>query len=219
MTKILPFLLVAGGLVVSGCAREVGQGQNAGYWGTTAADNTRMQIAYGDPSQRMRDMSIAFRAATTDTVTFPFDSARLDSGARRALDMQAAWLNANEGVRMAVIGHTDLVGGERYNDRLGLRRARAVVNYLVRKGVARSRLDAIESRGEQEPVVDTDARERRNRRAVTVVAGFERGYVGTGIDGVVAQRIIQNQQSGAQGGITLEASGLTEATAANVGGD
>ncbi len=32
-------------------------------------------------------------------------------------------------------------------------------------------------------MVDTDDRERRNRRAVTVVAGFAQGYVGDGMDG------------------------------------
>ena len=100
---------------------------------------------------------------------------------------------------MAVIGHTDKVGSEAYNDRLGLRRARAVVNYLVRHGIARERLDAVESRGEREPVVDTEERERRNRRAVTMVVGFERQYVGTGLDGKAAERIYRRYVAGTIG--------------------
>ena len=73
---------------------------------------------------------------------------------------------------MRVYGHTDKVGPESYNNKLGLRRARAAVRYLTSKGVARDRLDAVESQGEREPVVDTDERERRNRRTVTEVSGF-----------------------------------------------
>ncbi|MEM8698160.1 MAG: OmpA family protein, partial [Pseudomonadota bacterium] len=90
----------------------------------------------------------------------------------------------------------DLVGTERYNDRLGLRRAQATLNYLVRQGIRRSRLDAIASRGESEPIVQTEDRERRNRRAVTTVAGFERNFVGNGMDGEVAQRLYNDYQIG-----------------------
>jgi outer membrane protein OmpA-like peptidoglycan-associated protein len=87
---------------------------------------------------------------------------------------------------MSVIGHTDLVGPEGYNRRLGLQRARAAVRYLVSKGVDPSRLDAVASAGESEPVVATEDRERRNRRAVTVVAGLDRVYVGPNLDGEYA---------------------------------
>ncbi len=76
-----------------------------------------------------------------------------------------------------------------YNDRLGLRRARAVVAYLARHGISRGRLDAVESRGESDPVVQTEERERRNRRSVTSVAGFDRHYVGDGLDGEYAHRV------------------------------
>ena len=97
---------------------------------------------------------------------------------------------------MTIVGHTDLVGTERYNQRLGLRRARAVLSYLTRRGVSRRRLDAVASRGETEPVVQTTQRERRNRRTVTTVAGFARNYVGTGLDGEYAARVYDTYQAG-----------------------
>ncbi len=99
-------------------------------------------------------------------------------------------------MRMTVVGHTDLVGPNSYNQRLGLRRAQAVVRYMTSRGISRSRLDAVESRGEQDPVVETQDRERRNRRAVTSVAGFDRRFVGTGLDGKVAQRLYRTYVGG-----------------------
>ncbi|MEL7346399.1 MAG: OmpA family protein [Pseudomonadota bacterium] len=165
-------------------------------FGAAVIHNARVQNAYGNIEQRLRDLSVAFRAAATDTVTFDFDRATLTAESRRVLDQQAMWLLANENVRMAIVGHTDLVGGEAYNDRLGLRRARTALAYLVSKGVSRDRLDALESRGESEPVVQTEERERRNRRAVTMVAGFDRVYVGPDLDGEYARRVYDIYQAG-----------------------
>ncbi|MGF1551376.1 MAG: OmpA family protein [Paracoccaceae bacterium] len=188
-------LFLAGlALASAGCATESGLGPNPGAIGAGQVVNARLQKAYGDPAERLRDLSVAFRASADDTVTFDFDSARLTSAARAALDSQVRWLSANESVSMAVVGHTDLVGPEAYNVGLGLRRARAVVRYLVARGIARERLDAVASAGESEPVGATDGRERRNRRAVTAVAGFERYYVGPNLDGEYAATTYDNFQ-------------------------
>ncbi|MEM7497357.1 MAG: OmpA family protein [Pseudomonadota bacterium] len=188
MKSIKTIGLLCGGLLLAGCAQEVGTGKNP-FLGFTTKTNARVINAYGDLEQRRRDLSIAFRAAAPDTVTFDFNRSTLKPEARRALDQQAAWLMANEGTLMAVVGHTDLVGSESYNNRLGLRRAQRVVNYLIAKGVDRDRLEAVESRGESDPVVQTQEREERNRRTVTVVAGFDNIYVGTGMPGVIANRL------------------------------
>ena len=176
---LLPLVAAA---LLAGCATGPA-GLSTGDFGKTQTNNLIAQATNSFADQRMISMSSKFRAAAPDTVTFAFDSAALDHEARRALDIQAAWLKANPTVRMRVTGHTDKVGSEGYNSRLGLYRARAAVRYLVGEGVARTRLDAVESRGETAPVVATDARERRNRRAVTEVAGFERGFGGQGMDG------------------------------------
>jgi hypothetical protein len=100
---------------------------------------------------------------------------------------------------MTIVGHADKVGSDAYNDSLGLRRARAVVAYLAGQGISRGRLDAVESRGESDPVVQTEERERRNRRSVTSVAGFERHYVGDGLDGRYAQRVYARYVGGKTG--------------------
>ena len=191
MRKMKIIAVLATGLVLAGCASygPAGEGRNSHLYGVATAQNINAQIAYGDPASRIRALNEAFRAAAQDTATFNFDSTALDSSARAALDQQVAWLKANQYVRMTVVGHADKVGTDAYNDRLGLRRARAVVAYLARHGISRGRLDAVESRGESEPVVQTDERERRNRRTVTSVAGFERHYVGDGLNGIYAERV------------------------------
>lgn len=72
--------------------------------------------------------------------------------------------------RVVVIGHADSVGSDRYNCRLGLKRARAVASFLVEHGIARERI-AIGSRGKREPVADNQSETGRaqNRRAAVWV--------------------------------------------------
>jgi len=86
--------------------------------------------------------------------------------------MQADWIRQFPEVRFKVYGHTDLVGSVSYNRSLGLRRAQAAVSFLASQGIDRSRLEAVVSFGETQPLVVTDGRERRNRRTVTEVTGF-----------------------------------------------
>lgn len=110
------------------------------------------------------------------TVNFAFNSAALDAGARDTLREQANWIRQFPEVRFNVYGHTDKVGNATYNKRLGLNRANAVVNYLVSQGVERSRLEALVSYGETQPLIVTEGKERRNRRTVTEVSGFVAGH-------------------------------------------
>jgi outer membrane protein OmpA-like peptidoglycan-associated protein len=196
-TKIIAVL--AAGLAVTGCASlsgPAGEGINSHLFGVATTQNINAQIAYGDPASRIRALNEAFRAEAEDTVTFEFNRSTLDSSAQAALRQQVKWLKANDNVRMTVVGHADKVGSADYNDRLGLRRANAVVAFLASQGISRSRLDAVESRGERDPVVQTDERERRNRRSVTSVAGFERQYVGDGLNGKYAERVYKQYVDG-----------------------
>ena len=58
----------------------------------------------------------------------------------------------NEVNRVVIIGYADRIGSDQYNQKLSERRAMAVKNYLVSKGISGSRLDA-QGRGEANPVV------------------------------------------------------------------
>jgi OmpA-OmpF porin, OOP family len=69
-----------------------------------------------------------------------------------------------------VVGHTDAVGNDAFNDALGLQRAETVRAALIRLGIPASDVRAI-SRGKREPAVPTPdgVAEPRNRRVEIVV--------------------------------------------------
>jgi len=113
-----------------------------------------------------------FAAEVQDTITFEFNSATLTPQGRQVLTQQASWIRQFPEVRFKVFGHTDLVGSNAYNRRLGMRRARAAVNYLISQGIERDRLEAVVTFGETRPLVQTQNPEMRNRRTVTEVSGF-----------------------------------------------
>lgn len=117
-----------------------------------------------------------FANEVKSTVNFAFNSARLDAGARDTLAEQARWIRQFPEVRFKVYGHTDKVGSSAYNKQLGQRRANAVVAYLSSRGISRSRLEAVVSFGETQPLIVTQGRERRNRRTVTEVTGFVQSH-------------------------------------------
>ena len=148
---------------------EVGSGADEGGFGNPTMHNLLIQTGQ---MPYVMDLAERFAAEVPTTVTFEFDSATLDAEAQAILRRQAGWISQFPEVTFRVFGHTDLVGSAAYNHRLGMRRARAVVNYLVRHGASRSRLEAVVSHGETRPLLQTTERERQNRRTVTEVSGF-----------------------------------------------
>lgn len=120
------------------------------------------------------DLSRRFAAEVPSTINFAFNSPVLDGAAQATLRQQARWIAQYPELKFRVYGHTDKVGSERYNKRLGLRRAKAAVNYLVSQGIPRRQLEAVVSYGETQPLIVSEGRERRNRRTVTEVSGFLR---------------------------------------------
>lgn len=104
-------------------------------------------------------------------VTFGFDSSTLKPEFHGTLDRVADTLREYEQTIIEVAGHTDSVGSEQYNQALSERRARAVADYLVARGVNRERL-IIVGAGESRPVAsnETESGRAENRRVeVTVV--------------------------------------------------
>ena len=98
-------------------------------------------------------------------VQFDYNKADVRPDARAILDEAIASLKEHGGVRVLVEGHTDSIGSEGYNQRLSVRRATAVADYLVRGGIARERLQVV-GLGEAHPVApnDTEAGRAQNRR-------------------------------------------------------
>lgn len=143
------------------------------------------------------DLAQRFSSEVMTTVNFAFNSSQLDAGARETLREQAAWIRQFPEVRFRVYGHTDAVGSNSYNKRLGLRRAHVVVNHLASLGIDKSRLEAVVSFGETQPLIVSQGRERRNRRTVTDVSGFVNGHPLV-LDGKYAQIVYRDYVKSAE---------------------
>jgi len=103
-------------------------------------------------------------------VTFATDSSDVSADFYAVLDSVALAINEFEKTYVDVVGHTDSTGSEAYNQKLSERRANAVQDYLVSKGVRASRLSA-KGYGESMPVAsnDTKAGRAENRRVELIV--------------------------------------------------
>jgi OOP family OmpA-OmpF porin len=102
-------------------------------------------------------------------VNFDNDSAKLTAKSYAILDSAAATLKEWGDVKVEVAGYTDSVSSEAYNQELSARRAKAVLDYLVSKGVDAARLSA-KGYGESSPIADNGTAEGRakNRRVELV---------------------------------------------------
>jgi outer membrane protein OmpA-like peptidoglycan-associated protein len=103
-----------------------------------------------------------------------FDTGRytLKPGAREKLAKVAGIIEAHPGLRIAVEGHTDSVGGDEYNMKLSNERADSVRSYLVSQGVEGEKISAT-GFGKTRPVASntTAAGRQANRRVEMVVSG------------------------------------------------
>ena len=211
MRKKLKFAGVAAAVaVVAGCStssdpvytqfyREAGALTDTGYFGNATLNN---RLVMTGERQYTFDLANRFASEVQSTVTFAFNSAQLDGNARAVLQQQASWIRQFPEIRFKVYGHTDAVGTEQYNKALGKRRANAVVSYLSTLGISRSRLEAVVSFGETQPLIVTQGRERRNRRTVTEVSGFVKRHP-TVLDGKYAQIIYRDYVASAAAESTL----------------
>lgn len=112
-----------------------------------------------------------FQQKVGDRVLFAVDQSSLTADGKVTLDGQANWLTQNPGFAAIIEGHADEQGTREYNLALGARRANAVQEYLVSRGVAGSRLRTV-TYGKERPieVCSTEVCYAKNRRSVTVLS-------------------------------------------------
>lgn len=126
--------------------------------------------------QQLRDMAEGrFLYETTindDGVLFAFDRSQLSEKAKELLDTFALELKEqNNNCYIEIQGHTDNIGPEEYNFRLGLTRARAVMSYLhLQHGIPLNRINTF-SYGASKPIADNNTPDERakNRRVTLIV--------------------------------------------------
>jgi OOP family OmpA-OmpF porin len=103
---------------------------------------------------------------------FDFDKSVIKPEGQVALNQLVAKLRTVTVEVVVVVGHTDSVGTDLYNLKLGQRRAEAVKKYLASQGVDSARVYS-DSKGESQPVASNNTAQGRseNRRVVVEVYG------------------------------------------------
>jgi peptidoglycan-associated lipoprotein len=144
--------MLAAALAVSACANK-------------PADNALASASAATPGSEQD-----FVVNVGDRVFFETDSTELTPQARQTLEKQAQWLQLYRTYGFTIEGHADERGTREYNIALGARRAQAVRDYLIARGIEASRMRTI-SYGKERPVAVCNDIScwSQNRRAVTVL--------------------------------------------------
>ncbi len=131
-------------------------------------------LFYSDPYSVPEDLeegeeiekNILLREGSTRLlIYFDYDKAELRPESYPDLQRAIDFLQRNKDLSVEIAGHTDSIGSAAYNKGLSQRRAESVREYMISKGVSRTRLQA-NGYGEEQPVSDngTDAGRALNRR-------------------------------------------------------
>jgi outer membrane protein OmpA-like peptidoglycan-associated protein len=130
------------------------------------------RVATLAPEELERSFAAARRAAppppATFTVHFVLGTNELTARSKDTLKAVMAEMGRRAAPDIHVIGHTDQLGPELYNEALSLRRAARVRDYMVAHGFAPALITAI-GRGEREPLVDSGLSNPENRRVEIIV--------------------------------------------------
>lgn len=100
-------------------------------------------------------------------IYFNFNDYKLTNQAKNKLNPIANWLIKNPEIKLFIEGHTDGTGTEEYNLLLGQKRAESVKEYLITKGIDKTRIDTISYGKEKPEFTNINKKEsKKNRRAV-----------------------------------------------------
>lgn len=118
--------------------------------------------------ERLRDDTL--KLTVDSEVSFDFAKSDIKPSFRPSLDKLAQLIVKYDRTVVHVVGHTDSIGSDAYNQTLSEQRAQSVGDYLANYGVPRQRLRT-EGRGEREPRAEntTEAGRQLNRRVEVFV--------------------------------------------------
>lgn len=185
MKKKLMVVAVCAILAVSGCAKF--SKKNKGHHAST---HHARHAQVGKQAHGHDDQDIAYQGGAGETkhfygeesstmsqeqlrakrvYRFGYDRYDISGQDFDSLNAHAEYLRKNPGKRIRVEGHTDERGSREYNIGLGERRAKALTNLFLTKGVSPSQFNIV-SYGEEKPEVNGASEDsyRLNRRAVIV---------------------------------------------------
>jgi len=133
--------------------------------------------------QQMRDSGVSVTRKGEDiilnmpgNITFRTGSADLNAQFFKVLDGVASVARKYDKTIIEIAGHTDNVGGVEFNRQLSQRRANAVAQYLMSRGVAESRIMTAGG-GEDHPIASNSTEPGRaaNRRVEVTLAPLKEG--------------------------------------------
>ena len=134
------FVLILAAFLFSACetASNVAGESSSGSTSSSATGSAAASTSDSATNETTTSTQISAAeklAQVGNTVYFGFDSSELDGDGQITLDRQAAFLNVNPTMVVIVEGHADERGTREYNLALGDRRAVAVRDYLLAKGL------------------------------------------------------------------------------------
>ncbi len=125
---------MASALALSGCATP-------GKTGEVSA--SKFDIAAASPDDIAKALEKDGRVTISGGILFETDSAKLAPSAADVVRRVSVMMKNKPDVKVAVVGNTDNTGDHNYNLQLSEKRAKAMVDALVRDGVAMTRLAAV----------------------------------------------------------------------------
>lgn len=110
------------------------------------------------------------KLAAANPIAFERGTAKVDAAGLATVGKIAAAMKACPGLRIVAEGHTDIEGSREYNQRLSIKRARAVAECLIKAGVAADLIETAGFGASRPAVPDTSAQARaKNRRTEIMV--------------------------------------------------
>jgi outer membrane protein OmpA-like peptidoglycan-associated protein len=137
-------------------------------------DQQAKELQQNIPGATIQRVGEGIAVTFASGILFPFNSTEILPDGRTNLQQLASSLEKYPNSDILIVGHTDSVGTDAYNNDLSQRRALAAQSYLQSLGVPASRLQAT-GRGESEPIQsnDTDAGRAQNRRVEIAIYASE----------------------------------------------
>lgn len=151
---------------IIGAAVGGGAGAVIGHKMDQQAKEIQKQVPNAQVERKGEGIIVTFNS----NVLFGFDKSDLTSAAKNTIDDLNTILQKYPDENVLIIGHTDNIGSEKYNQKLSERRASSVANYLISKGISPDRITT-KGMGETDPKVpnDTEAHRAENRRVEFVL--------------------------------------------------
>ena len=137
-------------------------------------DKQAEELATTIPGATVQRVGEGIVVTFADGLLFPFNSTDLLPAGQDNLRNLAASLKANPETEVLIVGHTDAVGSDTYNQSLSEQRATSAASILASNGIPRDRIRT-SGRGELEPISDNESETGRqaNRRVEVAIFASE----------------------------------------------